>query len=137
MLRLRALGQYAPPAPYGAAPYGYAQPSIFGAPVVPYHPIDPTVYYALRTAGAALSASGDPGAQDTVELIRRNIEAQGFPWEWATSGVTQGTPGRVSNVNSTLSLLATMRENPIVSTAGLVLIPVLAYMLGKKSAKRG
>lgn len=127
MLHLRQLGQYPPP---GYPPPGGGLLSPYPTP--PYHPIDPTVYYALQAAGQALAASGDPGAPQTVDLIRRNIQAQGFPWEWFSAG-GQSAPGKVSNVNSTLSLVTTARENPIISTLLLIGIPVFAYMLGKKS----
>lgn len=121
MLKLRAqhgIGQYYPPQGQGL---------LFPIPS-PYRPLDPTVDLALTAAGQGLAVAGDPGAPETAALIRRILVAQGFG--------TQTTASKVSDLNPTLKFVATVRENPIVSVLGAVAIPVLAFMLGRSSARR-
>lgn len=95
--------------------------------------IDPQIYLALKAAGEALRLQGDPGAPYTAELIKRNIEAPGFPT--LTPGTPSSTTGRISDLNSSLQTLAIIRENPYPSIAAIVAIPVIAFLLGRASRR--
>jgi len=95
--------------------------------------IDPGIYFALRTAGEVLRSQGDPGAPQTAELIRRNIEAPGFP---SIFGKPKGKVARVSDLNSTLETVALAREHPYSTIATIIGVPVLAFLLGRATGKR-
>jgi len=95
--------------------------------------IDPQIYLELRAAGEALRLQGDPGAPTTVELIRRNIEAPGFPT--LTPGTPSSTTGRISDLNSTLQTIAIIRENPYPTIAAVIAVPLIAYLLGRASRR--
>lgn len=94
--------------------------------------IDPQVYFALRAAGEVLRANGDPNAPQTAELIRRNIEAPGFP----SFGTRKSSVGKVSSLNPVLEFVATVREHPYATIATVIAIPTVAFLLGRASNKK-
>lgn len=95
-------------------------------------PIDPKVYNELQIAGNALKLQGDPNALQTVELIKRNIEAPGFPFGGSPANPTSGN---ISDLNPSLQTIAVIRENPYPVMAAVIAIPLLAFLLGRASRR--
>lgn len=100
--------------------------------VQPSRPIDPLLKAGLDTAGVLLARS-DPGAPETFNLIERIIIAPPlFPGKGGGVAIS-----RLSDVNPYLRVTATALEHPILVVLGVLSVPVIAYMLGKKSSARG
>lgn len=117
MLRIkttqRALGQYQVP---------FLQQPTYG---VQASRLDPLVRVGLNTAGQVLSRS-DPGAPQTMDLIQQLIEAPG----WGLS--TPTAPAKISDLNPALEVFVAVRTHPILTLLGVLSIPALAYIIGKR-----
>lgn len=116
-----AMGQYYPPPPY-------YQPQ-------PGQQIDPLIEAGLNTAGNLLS-QGDPGALETVDLIKAHMIAPPL-FNGVLSKVVPSSGGvqHISQINGLLKMALWFRQNSWLALAGLIAIPVGIFALGRASGK--
>jgi hypothetical protein len=91
---------------------------------------------ALTTAGQILSQN-DPGALETVGLVRRIMVAPPPFWAGAVSAAVKGKGkgiAKVSDVNPYLKVGAVLAENQTATVLGVLAIPVIAFLLGRATA---
>lgn len=99
----------------------------------PNRGLDPTVDIALTTASQILSRN-DPGVGETEQLIRRIIMAPPAPWSGRIPGAGP-TVAKVSDINPFLRPIAYVSENPVTTVLGLVAVPLIAFLLGRATAR--
>lgn len=96
--------------------------------------LDPYVDIGLNAAGQVL-AQNDPGAPETMRLIRRIIVAPPPPWSgWFTPSKGPAI-SRVSDLNPTLEKVAYIREHPVLVPAAIGLALAGVFALGRASAR--